>query len=338
MKSSKISETKIAFKLARERMVILSLPLAFFAIITFGVLMLSFFFPILLFVGVPFLVIPSFFAVAAINTISSNENVHEGIGFFIMFRAYFTQIFRGGYKVIFGLLKALLVYLVSSSILIAIFSATILNKDPEYIAFIDQLSALTDPNQISELLLNFIDTNKAFNNILFISNTIGSFGAFYMFMHHFSVNSIKYNYNFTSKMPLPMADLNLISRNVLKQTRKQFYKEYYKSTWFLGLILIIGYAAGVLIPYFFINNIDIEQINVIGVGLAFTLLLFFVPYFVNVTNLIFAKYRSMYFETLIDLSKKSLDELKKNNAISEDKEKEILNVLESQKDDENKKD
>lgn len=336
MKNSKNSITKTAFKMARERLVILSLPLAFFAILTFGVLMLSFFFPILLFVGVPFIVIPSFFAVAAINTISSNENVHEGIGFFIMFRAYFSQIFRGGYKVIFGFLKALLTYVVSSSILIAIFSATILNKDPEYIAFIEQINAITDPNQISQLLLNFVDTNQTFNTILFISDTVGSFLAFYIFMHHFSINSFKYNYNFTSKMPLPMQDLNLIFKDVLKRTRKDFYKEYYKSTWFLGLILIIGFAVGVLIPYFFINNIDVVQINTIGLGLSFTLLLFFVPYFVNVSNLIFAKYRPMYFETLIDLSKKSLEELKKNNAISEDKEKEILSVIESQKDEDDK--
>ena len=104
-----------------------------------------------------------------------------------------------------------------------------------------------------------------------------------------------------------------------------------KAFWFLTLLLIIGYAGGVLISYFFINNIDMVQMNIIGLFGSFILLLMFVPYYLNASQLIFEKYKGQYIDTLIDLSKKSLEEMKKMQAISEEKEKEVMQMIESQK-------
>ena len=331
MKANKMSIVKASFKEAKNRFVILSLPLCFFALLSIGVLGLGFYAPLTLFLTIPFIVIPSFFAVSAINTLALNKNTHEGIGFFIMFRTYFSQLFRGGYKVIIGLLKALLTFIVFSAILSAILSATILNKDPEYIAFVEQIQTITDQNVLAEALDNFFNNNKTFNLILVIVNCSAFFVASYVFLHHFAVNSIKYNYNFSSKMPLPMQDLNLIFKVTLKKRLRMFYKDYYKAFWFLGLVFALGYAAGALIPYFFIPNIDMVQMTIIGLFGGFIFLLFFIPYFLNASQLIFNRYRSTCVETLIDLSKQSLEQMKKAQAISEDKEKEVLQIIESQK-------
>ena len=151
-------------------------------------------------------------------------------------------------------------------------------------------------------------------------------------MHHFGVNSVKYNYNFVAKMPLPMQDLNVISKKVQKENRKGFYKDYYKAFWFLGLILIVGYFAGSLLAYFFIDNIDMVQISFLGFFGSFILLLLFVPYFLSASSIIISGYRKKYFHTLIDLTRKSLLQMKRAKEISEDKEKEVIELLESQND------
>lgn len=333
MRTDKTSIVKESFKEAKSRFVILSLPLSFYALITVGILALGFFVPLTLIFTIPFIIIPCFFSVSAINSIAPNKNTHEGIGFFIMFRAYFSQLFRGGYRVIFGLLKALLVFLASSAILSAILSATVLSKDAGYLAFMEQIKSITDTNELTNALNNFINSNKTFNIILIITNSVSFFLGSYMFLHHFAVNSIKYNYNFVAKMPLPMQDLNLIFKLVLKKNRKEFYKQYYKAFWFLGLIFALGFAGGVLIPYFFIPNVDMVQLCVIGLFASFILLLFFIPYFLNASQLIFNNYKTAFVDTLIDLSKQSLEEMKKMQAISEDKEKEVLKIIESQKED-----
>lgn len=327
METKKIGIVKLGFKEALKRFKIVSLPLSFFAVLTIGMLALGFYAPITLILTIPFIVIPSFFAVAAINTIAPNENTHEALGFFIMFRAYFSQVFRGGYKVIIGLLKALLVSLLISTILTAILTSTVISKDPSYI----ELISITDPNQFAEAFNNFVANNKTFNNVMEITYMCSSFGFFFMCIHHFAVHSFKYNYNFLSAIPLPMHDLNIINKEVMKKHRWSYLKEHYKAFWFIGLILLLGFAGGELLAYFVMQDINVAQIPVVGLFFALILGLFFIPYFLNASQQIFVNYRPLYVDTLIDLTKKSLEEMKKANQISEDKEKEVLKVIESQK-------
>lgn len=338
MKMKKDSITKIGFKEARKRFVIVSLPLSFFALLTIGVLLLGFFAPISLVLTVPFIVVPSFFSVAAINTIANNPNTHESYGFFIMFRAYFSQIFRGGYKVIIGFLKSLLVFMITAIILSLLLTNLILNKDPAYVDFINKVNMMTDANQILDEVNNFMNTNNNFKVVINVVSMSSMCTGLYMFIHHFAVNSIKYNYNFVATIPLPMSDLNVIFKHVLHKTKGKFYAQYYKAFWFLGIILIGGFAAGALLPFFFAENITTAQICITGIIGSFAVLLFFLPYFLNASQQMFLTQRNLYVDVLIDLSRKSLEEMKKNQAISEEKEKEIMSVIESQKIQNNDKD
>lgn len=254
-----------------------------------------------------------------------------------MFRAYFSEFFKGGYRVVISFLKALLAFIVASLVLSIILANTILYKDAGFIAFQQSIEPITDANQLLEMTNNFIATNKAFNLVLFIVNSCGFLVGFYVFMHEFAVNSIKYNYNFVARMPLPTQDLNVITKTVLKQNRSKFYKIYYKMFWFLGLLLIGGYAAGTLLSYFFIPSLDVSQVSIVGMFGSFILLLFFIPYFLCASEVLFADYRSKFVEVLIDLSKQSLEELKKTKTISEEKEKEVLKFIESQKEEDKDK-
>ena len=327
METKKIGIVKLGFKEALKRFKIVSLPLSFFAVLTIGILALGFYVPITLVLTIPFIVIPSFFAVAAINTIAPNENTHEALGFFIMFKAYFSQVFIGGYKVIIGILKALLAFLIVSVVLTAILTPTIISKDPGYI----ELLSITDPNQFADAFDNFVSNNETFNNVMNITYMCSSFGFFVMCIHHFAVHSFKYNYNFLSAIPLPMHDLNIINKEVMKKNRWSYLKEHYKALWFIGLILLLGFTGGELLAYFLMKDINVAQIPVVGLFFALILGLFFIPYFLNVSQQIFMNFRPLYVDTLINLTKKSLEEMKKANQISEDKEKEVLKVIESQK-------
>ena len=336
METKKNSYIKTGFKEALSRFKIVSLPLSFFAILTIGILILGFYFPITLLLTVPFVVIPSFFSVGAINTVAKNENTHEALGFFIMFKTYFSQFFRGGYKVIISFLKSLLVFVIFSVVLSTIFTLTIIAKDPAFI----ELQAITDPEQLVEALNNFIETNETFNLTTKITYMCASTGFFCMFIHNIGINSVKVNFNFLAKFPLPTSDLNLVNKMVMKKVRKNFRKDYFKTFWFLGLIIFAGFVGGSLLAYFFLKEIYMQQIPVVGALLAFILALFFIPYFLNASQALFLNYQVLYIDTLIDLSKQSLEELKKTQKISEEKEKEVMKMIESEKIDKenNKKD
>ncbi len=248
-----------------------------------------------------------------------------------MFRAYFSQIFRGGYKVIVGFLKSLLVFMITAIILSLLLTNLVLNKDPTYVDFINKINMMVDTNQILDEVNNFMATNRNFKIVINVVNISSMCTALYMFIHHFAVNSIKYNYNFVASLPLPMSDLNVIFKHVLHKTRGKFYSQYYKAFWFLGIALIGGFAAGSLLTFFFAENITTAQICVTGMLGSFVVLLFFLPYFLNASQQLFLNQRNIYVDVLIDLSRKSLEEMKRNQAISEEKEKEIMSVIEAQK-------
>ena len=178
----------------------------------------------------------------------------------------------------------------------------------------------------------YINTNPVFNRIVLIVNSASSFVSFCILILHFSTNAFKYNYNFMSKIPLPMPDLVQIDRKVRKENRKEFCFDYLKTYWFVFIILVIGYAGAFVVSLFFINNIDMIQLNVISIFGSFILLLFFIPYFLNANQILFNKYRLRYVDALIDLSKQSIEQLKKTQNISEEKEKEVIKILESEKD------
>lgn len=330
--TSKNSIVRMAFAESKKRYLIDSLPLMFFALIAIAFLMLGFFFPPTLFISIPFFIIPAFFGISAVNSIAYNINTREGLGFFIMFKAYFSQTFRGGYKVLFGFLKGLIVFVACSSILSIILTNTLLLNDPEYIQLINSMQSTDDIDALLDAFNVFTQTNTTFLKIVYIDSIVSFLFGSYAFLHHFSANAIKYNYNFCASMPLPMHDLNLIHKLVVKENKKQYWKDYFSCFWFLGIIYIIGYAAGTLVSYFFIPGIDMLQAIVLGLFCSLILLILFIPYYLCASQLLFNKYRSKYVDTLIEMSKKSLEELKKTNKITEEKEKEVMQIIESQKD------
>lgn len=329
MKQEK-SIKKLAFSDLKSKYTNLLLPLSIFAVIFILSLMLAFVSPITLILTVPFLIIPGFFSLTAI-TVSPANTTKTGSLYFLLYRNYFSPFFKSGYRVIIGFLKALLVYAIISSIASTVFEYTILIHDPAYTDLINQMENLESIDSIIPTILNLVETNGSFKLFMFLTTTIAFFGGFYMFVHHLSINSMKMYLNLSSPTPMPSSDLNLINKMTMKKIRKGFYKEYVKALWFFPIILLIGYAGGVVLGYFLIPNLDALQCSLLGVFFDFILVLFLLPYFFNVLRFIFERYRTNYIDTFIDLSMKSIEELKKTTTISEEKEKQIKEFLDKTK-------
>lgn len=339
MKQEK-SIKKLAFSDLKKKYVNLLLPLSIFAVIFILSLILGFVSPITLFLSVPFLVIPGFFSLTAITASPVDEKTKTGSLFFVIFRNYFSPFFKTGYRVIVGFLKALLVYVIISSIASTVFEYTILINDPAYTDLLNKIETLESIESIIPTILNLVETNASFKLFMFLTTTISFFGGFYMFVHHMSVSSMKMYLNLSSPTPMPSSDLNLIHKMTMKKIRKPFHKEYLKALWFFPIILLVGYAGGNVLGYFLIPNLDVFQCTLLGVFVDFILVLFLLPYFFNVLKYIFERFRTDYIDTFIDLSLKSIEEIKKTATISEEKEKQIREFLDKTKEanDKNKED
>ena len=159
--------------------------LSFFVLISILVFTIGFFAPISLFITVPFLLLPALFSLEAVNVILERPDVNDISGFFIMFKAYFSPLFRGGYKVIINFLKSLLVYLIVSSVISTVLITVVLENDPEYLAFIEQTKDIANVNEILDKLIIFQENSTKFNMIVNISGLVSYFFGFYVFFHFF---------------------------------------------------------------------------------------------------------------------------------------------------------
>lgn len=339
MKDKKTEKTisKLAFEKYRNSFNTIMLPLSFFALICIVSIILEFIAPSSAFLTVPFLAIPALFALSAVNSISNQTNGREGIGFFVMWRTYFSGFFRGGYRVITGFFKSLLVYLVTSIVVSTILIYAIMTKDVGYTEFLNSLSTVATIDDALNSMVVFIETNQTFKLITFIADTLAFTCGAIMFVHHISINGVKYYHNFLTATPIPASDLNVIHKETMKKMRKPFYKDYYKSEWFLLVLVFVSLLGFSAVSYFFIPNFNNIHGIVFAVFATFVICLFFLPYHLNVLQLLYKKYKNQYISTFVKLSFESLEEIKKTQEIDPEKEKEIRAFLSKQEEDINNK-
>lgn len=330
MENKKEPIRKTAFANVKNKFVTVTLPLSFFAVILFVSLIVGILFPISLIISVPFLILPALFALTAVNTIADTNQNHEGLGFFVMFKTYFNGMFRGGYKTIFGFLKALLVYFVTFSVFVTVIVALVLYRDISTTELMNLLETTTNPEEITNLVLEIIQNNEFYLLTMRIGLVVSLVGAATMFVHHISVHSVKYFYNFLTKAPIPAHDLNIISKETMKKIKKPFRKDYYSCVWFLLLIFLVGTLGFSLLSLFIIKDISEFSAFIIGLFGGSLLCLFFLPYYMNAIQLIYKKYAVEYSNTFVKLSLETLEEFKKKAEIDAEQEKKIREFLESQ--------
>lgn len=313
-----------------------TISLALFCLFSILSLIIGFLEPITLILTVPFLVVPSYFSLSGTLIVTEAQKDHEEMSFFILFRNYFSSFFRGCYRIIIGALKALLAFSISLTIITIILCVCVLQKDPAFTDLLSQIPAMTDEEYLRELV-NFVTSNES---IVFITriSTIGSLGiATLVFLHHFGVHSVKVYHNFLTLTPLPVSDLNYIYNVAYRKIRRPFRKDYFKTFWFVHLLIVLGLAGGSVFSWFILKNASAEQCFVVGLFCSFVLVIFILPYYLYGTRFLYQKYSPEIMKTFVEESFKSIDEIKKTTEIDPEKEKQIKEFLEKQLSDLNDK-
>ena len=284
-----------------------------------------------LFLTIPFLVLPAFFALLTINTAAIYSTNNDSPSIWNAFRMYFSPFFFGAFRIITSFFKALLTFIVSVAGLGIIAGTAILPLNDEYAAFVDSLSPNIETSDLLNQYQQFMMSNDFFKEVTMFITITSLFAAAVMFIHQISKNAVKVFYNLTTKMPMAVPQLNNVHKEVLFINKKAFFKEYFRSTWFLHLLLLVGLFGGFAINYFAIGNGNIADSFVIGLALALLLVSPFLNYFSYVLTGMYAHFSKDYFESFFKTSFELINKLKSENKINDEESKAIAEAINNAK-------
>ena len=303
--------------------------LFWFVFLTIVSLIVAYLLPYSLIVTIPLVVLPSFFSFTAMNTIKGTKN-SEDASFWRLYRAYFSQLFFGGYRVWLGVLKGFITYFVSSLIGYIFFDRLVLSKNSEYQAITEKMMNTADINEVANELLEFL-SKPEFAKFLFFSTAIALLLASIMFMHHIFKNSVKMRRNLFSRTPFPIRQFAMVDRQVRRKNRKFLLHTYFSCAWFIKLLILLGAAGGLTLSYFFIKELNPIQAVIISLFLIFILLIPFLNYMSTLEDVIFFNFAKQYEDTFVSMTLEFLTKFKDKIGIQEDEAKKIEEMLEAQK-------
>jgi len=299
-----------------------------------------------LIVTVPFLLIPFFFALQmSVSSYKGGAPLSSRV-FLRFFGLYFSPStpFYGVYRVFLCLLKALGVAFLSSLLIGGVYYSIAVSVDPSFLASVDQLGSIIESGT-SQDLYDFLASNgpiMLYQRVLILS----SYGlGFYMFVHALSVNTLN-PYVRMALQGAPSRVANGIFGGGFKEIRRGFYKEYYKSLWPGILLLVGGYLAG--IGFGLVWFTDPDRLFVLGLAGSGLFTFAFIPYLLDVVELLATRYEKNFAEYSLNMAKRTLDQLKAERQLS-DKEisdmedqlkraQDLQNLKSPEKGDEDKKD
>lgn len=320
-----------AFALTRQKFSAMSYMLLFFVVFTLLSLVLAFVNVASLIITVPFLILPGLFSITANSIIVESEKETKVKNFFVMFKNYFSPLFIGGYRFITSFLLSLAVFAIGMTAISTIAIEVMIAQDATLGQLMDSIANEVDMYEALDQFLNYLNNNSVYNTILYITAFVSTVAAVYFFIHRICINNVKYIHSFTSTIPYPMSGINVIHKQAYRKIRKDFRKDYFKATWFLTLIFFVLMLGSGTLLFLFFEQYTCDEAIVISLLLTFIFLIGFIPYYLNVIELIYLKYKREYQETFIKLSLESLKEYKKDNVLDETKEKEIMDFINSQK-------
>ena len=292
-------------------------------------LCLAYVFPFSAIATIPLVLVPSYFAFTSMNIIKGTKN-SEGVTFFRMYKSYFNQLFFGGYRLWFGVLKCFIAYIVSSVIGYVIFDAAVLNKNEEYQAIISKATDSGNINEAANELMEFLSRSE-FSNFMFFITSISVLLAAFVFIHHIFKNSVKMRRNVFSRTPLPIRQFAMVDRQVRRKNRKFLFHTYFTCAWFIKLLMLIAGAGGIAIGYFFLKERDPMQAVVISLFLMLLVTIPFLNYISTMEDVIFFNFAKQYEETFVTMTLDFLTKFKDKIGIEEDEAKKIQEILEQAK-------
>ena len=316
---------KSVFKETRESKFGFSEQLFWFVFLTILSLCLAYLWIYSLICTLPFVIVPSLFAFMSVNAIKGTKN-SEGVTFFRMYKAYFTQLFFGGYRVFIGFLKGLAVYAGTGTIAMTIF----LNTKPEYRELFEKALNAEDLNAVNSELMSLL-TNPELEKTLYLITSITLLLAVIVFLNHIFKHSVKMRRNLFSKSPIPMRQFAMVDRKVRRDNRKFILGTYFSCAWFLQLLMLLACGGGIVFSFFFLKDFNAYKAVVISLFLMFVVAIPFFNYISTLEDIIFVNLLAKYEETFVTMTLEFLTKFKDKIGIQEEEAKKIQEMLESQK-------
>ncbi|MCR5333252.1 MAG: hypothetical protein K6E11_04480 [Bacilli bacterium] len=296
------------------------------------VLALAFFVPPSLILTVPFVVLPSTFALQiSVSHINNNFPPQFKI-FFIGFGLYFSSKGFGCYNSLGGFLKSLGVFVFFEGILEIILSFVWMKYDPALKELLTNVSIDSYLTLATQLM-----NNASFVKITKISTLVGMLFAFYMFAHHIFSHGMKANlimYNANSPVTMPM--YKAMHKQFFPMVRKEYYKDYYSTIWPIIPVYFVSYAGGACLAYFLLEDTDFMQCQVIALAVAFIVCFTLLPLVSNAMENLYKKYSPRYNELSVKSVKASFEELMKSKDLSEEQKRALEDIVKSAEEKQNK--
>ena len=271
---------------------------SFLAIFITACLAIAYFFPFTILLTVPLVIVPLLLGFIVENMASNSGEQSPG-RMFRGFKLYFSDKFYGCFRILEGLIKTLLVYMIVSTIMAIILHFTMGMNDPSYAQLI---SNIMDRQNIGDLEKNLWELLE--NPTYILMSNIGeivSIGlASYMIIHHVLTHSYKLFYNLLGPKLSSMYVVNLLHRRTFGRIRKEFYSNYYSSFWYMIPVYVLLYAGGALLGLLVFNRTGVES-AFIGIFTASIVSIFFLPIIFDTLQLIFSLYGFEYLKTLLIL-------------------------------------
>ena len=298
-----------------------------FVIITLLCLMLAYLLPYSLVLTLPFVITPALFGFTATN-VAKQVKGGDKLGFFRMFRLYFTELFFGGYRILIGVLKSFLVYTIVEFGIVMVFEYTVFPNIPGYSAILEKITTTTNIAGVLDEFLTFMSTNETMLKYTFLATSVSLLIAVFFFIQHIGKQSVKIRRNLLRQPPLPLAQINYVYKRVRKEERGELIKTYFRCAWLYKLLLILAGAGGIVISFFALKDYNAAEAVVISLALMLLVSIPFLNYLSTMHDLIFFYIAEKFEKTNIQVTLELIDKYKDKIDISEEDAQKIHEVLE----------
>ena len=307
-----------------------SMHLFYFALFTICSIALAYLAPYTLILTIPILVVPSYFAFSSMNAIKGARYSEEAT-FFKLYKSYFSQFFLGGYRLLIGLLKAILTYTVLNTVIFSVYERVVLSKNAEYNALIQKLQINGDITTAYDEMLSFMSNNEAIEKAILLISTIAVFVAILVFLQHIAKHSVKMRRNLFSKHPFPVRQYHYVDRAVRRDNRKFLFSTYFRTCWFIQLLIVLAGVGGIVFSYFFLKLFNTGQAISISLFLMFVLTLPFLNYISKVQDMIYVTLMDTYEDTFGRLTLEFINKYRDKIGIPDEDAKKIEEILNATK-------
>ncbi len=272
--------------------------------------------PAILILTVPFVLAPSLYQyIVTIGGLSQDKDfdLQSGLGW-RFFRTYFSPKFRGCFRLLWGLLKAILAFDLSTALLSAVFTYAGPSIWPDFNATMEEFASLLTAGAIGEAstYLQGSQTLLSFSTLLV---GLAFFFGFAFFLHNMFLYGMNTYCHAMFQSPVP-SSVTMIYRNVIRERRGEFSKIYYGSFWPLYLLMAIGYGLGMWLGMSVSSSLYV--VLPIAMAGAFTLMMFFLPFFASGTGFFFRRFQPHFVRYSYARMQESLAQFKAQQDASQE--------------------